>query len=338
MSKACEMTASTATRIVGLGSYAPPRVMTNDDLGEMVDTSDEWIVSRTGIRERRFAADAEATSDMATEAARRAMSDAGVGPEDIDLLVIATITPDMAFPSTACLTQAKLGLRKVCSFDLEAACSGFLYALDVADALLRTRDHRLALVIGAEKLSSIMDWEDRSTCVLFGDGAGAAVLATGDREGGELLGFFSEADGSNPSLLCQPGGGSAQPTTENSLRSRQHFLKMNGKEIFKVAVRLMERAARELLEKHGLTPTDLACVIPHQANARIVESLALRLELPIDRFFCNLDRYGNTSAASIPIALNEARDEWDFGNGDHVLMVAFGAGLTWASGLLRWTK
>ena len=175
MSKACEMTASTATRIVGLGSYAPPRVMTNDDLGEMVDTSDEWIVSRTGIRERRFAADAEATSDMATEAARRAMSDAGVGPEDIDLLVIATITPDMAFPSTACLTQAKLGLRKVCSFDLEAACSGFLYALDVADALLRTRDHRLALVIGAEKLSSIMDWEDRSTCVLFGDGAGAAV-------------------------------------------------------------------------------------------------------------------------------------------------------------------
>jgi len=312
--------------------------MTNDDLSKVVETSDDWIVSRTGIRERRFAMDAEATSDMAVEAGRRAMADAGVGPGDIDLLVVATITPDMAFPSTACLTQAKLGLGRVCSFDMEAACSGFLYALDVADALLRTRDHRRALVIGAEKLSSIMDWKDRSTCVLFGDGAGAAVLATGDIDGGELMGFFSEADGSNPSLLCQPGGGSAQPTTANSFHEGQHYLKMNGREIFKVAVRLMERAARELLEKHDLTPADVACVIPHQANARIVESLAQRLELPMDRFFCNLDRYGNTSAASIPIALNEARDERGFENGDHVLMVAFGAGLTWASGLLRWRK
>ncbi len=326
------------TRIVGLGSFAPERVVTNHDLSKRVETSDEWIVSRTGIRERRFAGDAETTSDLATEAARRAMADAGVNPEDIDLVVIATITPDMAFPSTACLTQAKLGLGKVCSFDLEAACSGFLYGLDVADALLKTRDHRLALVIGAEKLSSIMDWEDRATCVLFGDGAGAAVLAKDEGQGGELLGFFSEADGSNPSLLCQPGGGSAHPASEETLRQRQHYLKMNGREIFKVAVRLMERATRELLEKHGLTPADVSCVIPHQANARIVESLAQRLELPMDRFFCNLDRYGNTSAASIPIALNEARDAWDFENGDHVLMVAFGAGLTWASGLLRWKK
>tara|TARA_Y100000588_G_scaffold146652_2_gene160503 strand:- start:3852 stop:4853 length:1002 start_codon:yes stop_codon:yes gene_type:complete len=326
------------TRIVGLGSFAPERVVTNHDLSKRVETSDEWIVSRTGIRERRFAGDAETTSDLATEAARRAMADAGVNPEDIDLVVIATITPDMAFPSTACLTQAKLGLGKVCSFDLEAACSGFLYGLDVADALLKTRDHRLALVIGAEKLSSIMDWEDRATCVLFGDGAGAAVLAKDEGQGGELLGFFSEADGSNPSLLCQPGGGSAHPASEETLRQRQHYLKMNGREIFKVAVRLMERATRELLEKHGLTPADVSCVIPHQANARIVESLAQRLELPMDRFFCNLDRYGNTSAASIPIALNEARDAWGFENGDHVLMVAFGAGLTWASGLLRWKK
>ena len=326
------------TRIVGLGSFAPERVVTNHDLSKRVETSDEWIVSRTGIRERRFAGDAETTSDLATEAARRAMADAGVNPEDIDLVVIATITPDMAFPSTACLTQAKLGLGKVCSFDLEAACSGFLYGLDVADALLKTRDHRLALVIGAEKLSSIMDWEDRATCVLFGDGAGAAVLAKDEGQGGELLGFFSEADGSNPSLLCQPGGGAAHPASEETLRQRQHYLKMNGREIFKVAVRLMERATRELLKKHGLTPADVSCVIPHQANARIVESLAQRLELPMDRFFCNLDRYGNTSAASIPIALNEAREAWDFENGDHVLMVAFGAGLTWASGLLRWKK
>ena len=327
---------SPCTRIVGLGCYTPSRVITNDQLSETVDTTDEWIVSRTGIKERHFAADSEVTSDMATEAARRAMEDAGVGPEEIDLLVLATITPDMAFPSTACLTQAKLGLSNICSFDLEAACSGFLYALDVADALLRTRSYQRALVIGAEKLSSIMDWEDRSTCVLFGDGAGAAVLAKGEGAGGELLGFFSEADGSNPSLLCQPAGGSAQPATSDSLLERQHYLKMNGREIFKVAVRLMERATRELLKKHDLTPTDIACVIPHQANARIVESLAQRLELPMDRFFCNLDRYGNTSAASIPIALSEARDAWGFKNGDHVLMVAFGAGLTWASGLLQW--
>lgn len=326
------------TRIVGLGSYAPERVVTNDDLSKMVDTTDDWIVSRTGIRERRFASDVEHTSDLGVEAARRALVDAGLGSEDIDLVVVATITPDMAFPSTACLIQAKLGLGKVCSFDLEAACSGFLYALEVADALLKARNYRRALVIGAEKLSSIMDWEDRSTCVLFGDGAGAAVLAKEEGEGGELVGLFSEADGSNPSLLCQPGGGSAQPATEDSLRNRQHFLKMNGREIFKVAVRLMERATLELLEKHGLTPADMACVIPHQANARIVESLAHRLKVPIDRIFCNLDRYGNTSAASIPIALNEAREERGFNHGDYVLLVAFGAGLTWASGLLRWTK
>ncbi|MFP6854797.1 MAG: beta-ketoacyl-ACP synthase III [Opitutales bacterium] len=338
MSETRQSIALPTTRIVGLGTYAPGKVLTNDDLCSMVDTSDEWIVSRTGIRERRFANDNEFTSDMAAEAARRAMADADVTPEDIDLLVVATITPDMAFPSTACLTQAKLGLSKVCSFDLEAACSGFLYALDVADALLKTREYRRALVIGAEKLSSIMDWKDRTTCVLFGDGAGAAVLAKGEGSGAELRGFFLEADGSNPSLLCQPGGGSAQPASSDSLRARQHFLKMNGKEIFKVAVRLMERAALELLEKHGLTPADVVCVIPHQANARIVESLAQRLELPMDRFFCNLDRYGNTSAASIPIALNEARQERNFSNGDHILMVAFGAGLTWASGLLRWTK
>ena len=330
-------TAGLTTRIVGLGSHAPERVVTNDDLSKMVDTTDQWIVSRTGIRERRFAGDSEFTSDMAAEAARRAMEDAGIGPEDIDLLVVATITPDMAFPSTACLTQAKLGLGKICSFDLEAACSGFLYALDVADALLRARDYRHALVIGSEKLSTIMDWEDRSTCVLFGDGAGAVILGKGSGKGPELMGFFSEADGSNPSLLCQPAGGSAQPATEDSLRNRQHYLKMNGREIFKVAVRLMERASRKLLEKHGLTPADIACVIPHQANARIVESLAQRMELPIDRFFCNLDRYGNTSAASIPIALNEACDEWNFSHGDYILMVSFGAGLTWSSGLLRWT-
>ncbi|MFP6899484.1 MAG: beta-ketoacyl-ACP synthase III [Opitutales bacterium] len=336
MSDASRTTSSTTTRIAGLGSYTPCRVITNDELSKTVDTTDQWIVSRTGIRERRVAANSEVTSDMATEAARRAMADAGVGPEDIDLLVVATITPDMAFPSTACLTQAKLGLRNICSFDLEAACSGFLYALDVSDALLRTKSYQRALVIGAEKLSSIMDWEDRSTCVLFGDGAGAAVLTKGEGAGGELLGFFSEADGSNPSLLCQPGGGSAQPATLDSLRERQHFLKMNGRKIFKVAVRLMERATRELLKKHDLTPSDITCVIPHQANARIVESLAQRLELPMDRFFCNLDRYGNTSAASIPIALNEARDARNFEKGDLVLMVAFGAGLTWASGLLQW--
>lgn len=326
--------ASTSTVLLGIGSHAPERCLTNEELSERVDTSDEWIVSRTGIRRRRLAREDESTSDLAVHAARKALQDAGTATEEIDLVVVATITPDMAFPSTACQLQHKLGLRNVCCFDLEAACSGFVYALDAADAMVRSGRYRRALVVGAEKLSSIIDWEDRATCVLFGDGAGAAVLAP-EGDGPRLEGFLCGADGSNPSLLCQPAGGAAMPATEQTVRDRGHYLKMNGREIFKNAVRVMEDAGRTLLERHGLTPADVDHVIPHQANARIVESLSQRLEVPMEKFYCNLENYGNTSAASIPLAMDEARRAGVFGPGELGLLVAFGAGLTWASALIR---
>jgi 3-oxoacyl-[acyl-carrier-protein] synthase-3 len=322
------------TRILGVGSYGPDQVVDNNKLSETVDTSDDWIRTRTGILERRYASPNQTTSDLALEAARQAMKNAGVLPEEIDLVLVATITPDMAFPSTACILQHKLGLNKIACFDLEAACSGFLYALDVADAMISSGRYRKALVIGAEKMSSIMDWEDRTTCVLFGDGAGAAVLSN-EGIGPELLGFYCGADGSNPSLLCQPAGGSAFPATTETVNDRKHFLKMNGREIFKSAVRVMESSCRELLSKHSLTLGDIDHIIPHQANMRIVESLSQRLEVPMDKFFCNLDRFGNTSAASIPLALSEAISTNKIKPNQLCLLVAFGAGLTWSSTLLR---
>ena len=328
------MSGSPRSILRGIGSYVPERKVDNRELSEKVDTSDEWIRTRTGIKERRFAGENENTSDLALEASRRALEDAGVSPEKIDLVVVATITPDMAFPSTACLLQHKLGIPKVACFDLEAACSGFLYALDVADGMLSSGRYECALVVGAEKLSSIMDWEDRTTCVLFGDGAGAAVL-TKEGEGAEMIGFQCGADGSNPSLLHQPAGGSMQPASQETVDSRGHFLKMNGREIFKSAVRVMERAAIELLEKHGFDKNEVDHVIPHQANARIVESLSQRLEIPLDRFYCNLHKFGNTSAASIPLALDEAYKSETFKKGDLGLLVAFGAGLTWSATLVR---
>ena len=328
------MSGSPRSILRGIGSYVPERKVDNQELSKKVDTSDEWIRTRTGIKERRFAAENENTSDLALEASRRALEDAGVSPEKIDLVVVATITPDMAFPSTACLLQHKLGIPKVACFDLEAACSGFLYALDVADGMLSSGRYECALVVGAEKLSSIMDWEDRTTCVLFGDGAGAAVL-TKEGEGAEMIGFQCGADGSNPSLLHQPAGGSMQPASQETVDSRGHFLKMNGREIFKSAVRVMERAAIELLEKHGFDKNEVDHVIPHQANARIVESLSQRLEIPLDRFYCNLHKFGNTSAASIPLALDEAYKSETFKKGDLGLLVAFGAGLTWSATLVR---
>ena len=322
------------TRILGVGSYGPDQVVDNNKLSQKVDTSDDWIRTRTGILERRYASPNQTTSDLALEAAQQAMKNAGVLPEEIDLVLVATITPDMAFPSTACILQHKLGLNKIACFDLEAACSGFLYALDVADAMISSGRYRKALVIGAEKMSSIMDWEDRTTCVLFGDGAGAAVLSN-EGTGPELLGFYCGADGSNPSLLCQPAGGSAFPATTETVNDRKHFLKMNGREIFKSAVRVMESSCRELLSKHSLSLGDIDHIIPHQANMRIVESLSQRLEVPLDKFFCNLDRFGNTSAASIPLALSEAISTNRIKPNQICLLVAFGAGLTWSSTLLR---
>jgi len=318
----------------GIGSYVPEKILDNKELSLKVETSDDWIRTRTGIRERRIASADQPTSELALNAARNAIEAAQIQPDQIDLVIVATITPDMAFPSTACILQHKLGLGKVACFDLEAACSGFLYSLDVADGMLASGRYKCALVIGAEKMSSILDWEDRTTCVLFGDGAGAAIIMT-EGDGPNLVGFRSGADGSNPSLLHQPAGGSKQPASIASIENREHFLKMNGKEIFKSAVRVMEKATRELLEANGLETQDVDHVIPHQANVRIVESMAQRLEIPLEKFFCNLDRHGNTSAASIPIAFDEACNRGIFRKGEIGVLVAFGAGLTWSATLVR---
>ena len=326
-----------STVILGTGAYAPARVLTNTELALTIDTSDEWIVSRSGIRERHIAAPGEMTSDMAVHAARLALADAKLQPTDIDLLVIATITPDMPMPATACSVQHKLGLStSTACFDLNAACSGFIYALDTACAMIGSGRYRHALVIGVEKLSSIVDWTDRTTCVLFGDGAGAAVIGASARPAVGLIGAKLGSYGDCVDLLCIPAGGSNTPASAASLASRDHFLKMKGKEVFKYAVRGMEEAARDILEQHGIAANQINLVIPHQANRRIIESIAQYLELPMERFFVNLDRYGNTSAASIPIALDEARRAGRINPGDLTLLVAFGAGLTYGSALIRW--
>ncbi|MCX6933201.1 MAG: ketoacyl-ACP synthase III [Verrucomicrobia bacterium] len=331
------MSLPVSTVILGTGAYAPARVLTNTELALTIDTSDEWIVSRSGIRERHIAAPGEMTSDMAVHAARLALADAKLQPADIDLLVIATITPDMPMPATACSVQHKLGLStSTACFDLNAACSGFIYALDTACAMVGSGRYRHALVIGVEKLSSIVDWTDRTTCVLFGDGAGAAVIGASARPAVGLIGAKLGSYGNCVDLLCIPAGGSNTPASTASLASRDHFLKMKGKEVFKYAVRGMEEAARDILEQHGIAANQINLVIPHQANLRIIESIAQYLELPMERFFVNLDRYGNTSAASIPIALDEARRAGRINPGDLTLLVAFGAGLTYGSALIRW--
>jgi 3-oxoacyl-[acyl-carrier-protein] synthase-3 len=328
---------SRSTVILGTGSYAPERVLTNDDLAHMVETSDEWIRTRSGIRERRIAAPDEATSDMAVQAARRAIDDAGLTAADIDLLVVATVTPDMPMPACACLVQHKLGIptNSAC-FDLNAACSGFVYALDTACAMIGSGRYRKALVIGVEKLSSVIDWQDRTTCVLFGDGAGAAVVGgSTDPERG-LIGTRLGTLGDGADLLYISHGGSNDPSTSESIARRDHCIRMKGKEVFKLAVRAMDDAAREILEQHQIRADQISLVIPHQANLRIIEAISQYLELPMDRFFVNVDRYGNTSAASIPIALDEARKAGRIKPGDLTLLVAFGAGLTYGSALLRW--
>ncbi len=331
------MRSSTSSVIIrGIGSYTPEKVVTNEDLSKIVDTSDEWIRARTGIRERRFASDDEQASDLGVEAAKRAIEDAGIDTSEVDVVIVASMTPDMPFPSTACLVQTKLGVKNAICFDIQAACSGFLYVMEMGFALLQTGRYRNALVIGAEKLSSIMDWEDRTTCVLFGDGAGAAILSLSDQPDVGLLDFKLGADGANYDVLHMPGGGCAIPASESSIKARQHFLKMRGREVFKLAVKVMEQSAIDILEKNGVNANDIDCVIPHQANFRIIESISNRLELPMDKFFLNLDKYGNTSAASIPIALDEAYRSGRIKSGSLILMVAFGAGLTWGSSLLRW--
>ena len=326
-----------STVILGTGSYAPERILSNAELSQTVDTSDEWIRTRCGIRERRIAAPGEATSDMGVHAARRALADAGLQPADIDLLIVATITPDMPMPATACIIQQKLGVpTNAACFDLNAACTGFLYALDTACAMLASGRYRHALVIGVEKLSAIVDWKDRTTCVLFGDGAGAVIVGKSSVPGLGLIGTKLGALGESVDLLCIPGGGSNAPATAASIAAGSHFLKMKGKEVFKLAVRVMDEAARDILEQHHLRADQISLVIPHQANLRIIEAISAYLELPLERFFVNVDRYGNTSAASIPLALDEARRTGRIKSGDLTLLVAFGAGLTYGSALIRW--
>lgn len=327
---------SSSVIILGTGAYLPEKVVTNDDMAKLVDTSDEWIRTRTGICERHFASAHETTSYMAAEAAKKAIGAAGIDREEIDLVVVATMTPDMPFPSTACLVQDKVGLGSVTAFDVQAACSGYVYALNIASSMLRAGSYNKALVIGAEKTSPILDFEDRTTCVLFGDGASAAVLGTSETPDIGILGSLGGADGSNPKLLYQPAGGTAIPATPESIDARQHFLKMNGKEIFKLAVRVMEQASLDVLKKYGYGTNELNLVIPHQANMRIIESLAKRMAIPMGRFHNNLEHYGNTSAASVGIALDDAIRTGRIQSGDLVLLVAFGAGLTWGASLLKW--
>jgi 3-oxoacyl-[acyl-carrier-protein] synthase-3 len=321
--------------ITGVGSYVPVKILTNADLEKMVETSDEWITSRTGIKERRIAAANEFTSDLAAKAAERAMKMAGVVAEQIDLIIVATITPDMPFPATACLVQHKLGAKCAAAFDLEAACSGFIYGLEVAQQFIMSHTYDTVLVIGAEKLSSIVDWTDRNTCVLFGDGAGAAILQNRENSHGSLTAVMG-ADGENADLLFMPGGGSRCPTTKDSVDARLHYLRMEGKETFKSAVQAMCSAAQEVLQRCELDISQIKCVIPHQANRRIIDMVGERLGAKPEQLFVNLHRYGNTSAASVAIALDEAVAAGKIQRGDLVLMVVFGAGLTWGAAIIEW--
>jgi 3-oxoacyl-[acyl-carrier-protein] synthase-3 len=321
-------------RITGTGSYVPAKVLTNLELERIVATSDEWITERTGIRERHLANQGEACSDLAVKAAERALKAAGVSAAELDLILLATCTGDYPLPATACLVQHRLGATRAAACDLSAACCGFVYALSVADAYIKT-GLRHVLVIGSEVMSAITDWTDRNTCILFGDGAGAAVVSASDGERG-ILSSHLRSDGALCDLITVPGGGSRNPPSEKMVAERMQFLKMKGNETFKVAVRTLEDIARETLAANNFTVKDLDLYVPHQANARILKSVADRLGLPLEKMMLNLDRYGNTSAASIPIALDEAVQAGRIKEGSLVMIAAFGAGLTWASALIRW--
>ncbi|WAM30886.1 beta-ketoacyl-ACP synthase III [Caldicellulosiruptor naganoensis] len=322
-------------KILSTGRYVPDRVLTNYDLEKMVDTSDEWITQRTGIKERRIVDGTTSTTDLAVRAAKNAMDKAGILPDDIDLVIVATVTPEMFFPSTACLVQKELKLKNAFAFDISAACSGFIYAMAIATHFIQNGFCKNALVIGADALSRITNWSDRSTCVLFGDGAGAAILSSSDEQG--ILGFELGSDGENGLLLyCHAFG--LSDVTYSQVKENPNFRKiyMEGNEVYKFAVKIMPYAVEEVLEKVGLSSSDIDVFIPHQANIRIIESAAKRLKIPMEKVFVNLHKYGNTSAASIPIALDEAVEEGRIKKGDKVVLVGFGGGLTWASTVIKW--
>lgn len=321
--------------IIGTGSHVPERVLANSELESMVETSHQWIVERTGIVERRIAAETEFTSHMAAAAARQAMENAGVTAEEIDMIIVGTITPDTVFPSTACHVQKVIGAKNAACFDVSAACSGFLYGLEIGRQFIANHSCDTVLVIGAEKLSSIVDWQDRNTCVLFGDGAGAAILRHRPDSSG-ILTTYMGSDGNFSDILHMPGGGCALPVTRDNIDQKLNTLRMNGRETFKQAVTSMMRASQLVLDRCGLTAQDIKCVIPHQANIRIIEAMADRMDLSMDKFHINLDKYGNTSAAAVAIALDEAARVGRFQRGDLILLVVFGGGLTYASSVVEW--
>ncbi len=322
-------------KILSTGSYVPEKVLTNFDLEKIVDTSDEWITERTGIKERRIASAEQATSDLAYEASIKALKNAGLSPDDIDLIIVATVTPDMLVPAAACLLQMKLGAKNAVAFDINGACTGFLYALSVAEKFIRIGASKRALVIGAETLSRFTDWTDRSICVLLADGAGAVILeGTRKNEGIKVIDIFS--DGTMWDFIHMPAGGSKMPVNEKVLKGRLNYIRMRGNETFKVAVKTLEEVVDITLKKGGITSSQLSLLVPHQANIRIIQAMAKRLDLPMDKVMVNIDRYGNTSAASIPIALDEANRMGKIKKGDYVMLAAFGAGLTWGAALIKW--
>ncbi len=323
------------SRIVSTGAYVPEIIMSNSDLEKMVDTSDEWITERTGIKERRIASKEQAASDLAYEASKIAIERAGIVPEDIDLIIVATISGDMPFPSTACFLQEKLGAINAAGFDVNATCSGFLYALHIADGFIKSNLHKRILVVGSEALSKVTDWEDRTTCVLFGDGAGAVIVEPSANERG-IISTHINSDGRLWELINLPGGGSRNPASTETINKRLHYIKMKGNETFKVAVRTLEDLVVKTLEENNLDSSQLDLLIPHQANMRIIQATADRLKIPLERVVVNLQQYGNTSAASIPIALHEAVVSDRIKEGDYILLEAFGGGLTWASALIKW--
>lgn len=323
--------------IVGTGSYMPEKVLTNADLEKIVDTNDEWIVSRTGIKQRHVADPDTPVSELCYQAALRALEDAKVSPEELDLIIVATITPDYVFPATAGLVAERLGAKKAAAFDLEAACTGFLYGVTTGAQFIATGMYKTVLVIGGETLSKILNWEDRGTCILFGDGAGAAVLQPVD-EGYGFLSYELGTDGSGGKLLSMPGGGSMHPATLETIEKKMHAIQMAGSEVFKFAVRIMGETALKAIERAGLQKEDVDCLIPHQANMRIVDSAVKRLGIDPEKVVVNLNRYGNMSAASIPVALDEAARGGRLKYGDILVMVGFGAGLTWGAAVLKWSK
>ena len=322
-------------RITGTGSYAPKKVITNHDLEKLVNTSDEWITERTGIKERRIAEKGQTTSDLAYEASRKALKAAGLGADELDLILVATMTPDMILPSMGCVLQEKLGAKKAAAFDIYAACSGFIYGMSIASAFIKADVYRNILLVGAEVLSRFTDWEDRTTCILFGDGAGSAVI---QRHAGKrgILSTHLHSDGSLGDLIQVPAGGSQHPASHDTIRKRMHFVKMKGNETFKAAVRALEGVVQEALEHNKVNPEEIDYLIPHQANLRIIQAMAQRLNMPMEKVVLNLPKYGNTSAASIPMALDEAVRHGRIKENHLLLFEAFGGGLTWASALVRW--